>query len=135
MDSNNTNNKKMLTPPIRIEDLSPGKFAKMNGSVVYRFKPVTQAYWLDGVWIVEKHNHLSTWDVPERLEEDGQNHFYVIPIETPQKKHVDNALLMLKDALKHKQIDNLSYVENWNTLKNYLKSDIIKKKSKKVNNA
>jgi len=71
---------------------------------------------LDGLLIIERHPEKTlTWT-------DLKNYSF---ISKPKKKHIDNAIKQLKDTLKFQGIDNLSYVENLDILKNYLKSDIV----------
>lgn len=121
----------MKPPKIKIEDLLIGEFADVNGSIVYRYKPPISVGinpWaaMDYVWIIEKHNHKPLWGGVEQ-DTDKTNHYYGFPIKSPEKKHVDQTIGLLHNALKDKHIDNLTYVENLNILKNYNKCGIVVK--------
>src|SRR5579859_1902915 len=104
---------------MKINDLKVGQFGKVNGSVVYRFKITQQSenMWpsLDGCFIVEKHPQKSLGWL------DLETGTGTSIIDSPQHKHVSNTIKQLKDSLKFKLIDNLTYVENYAILKNYLK--------------
>lgn len=101
-------------------DLKVGQFGKVNGSVVYRYRTESfQVIWfpsMDGCLIGERHPEKTLGWLDSKVCE---------LIETPQTKHVNNAIKQIKDTLKFKGMDNLTYVENYSILKNYLKSDIV----------
>jgi len=110
---------------VRTIDLKIGQFADMNGSVIYRYQPSTigTGGWMPGVWFIENHNHLPIYDAPSGTDDAGQHCWMVVPIANPDKKHVDQAINMLKKAMKDKQLNGLTYVDNYVTLKGYLKPD------------
>lgn len=117
-----------------IRDLKVGQFAERNESIVYRYqKSQIQLYpFADGLFIVQQSPEFRIWQntpretIAEKLAPTGQIGHDANGIEVPQKKHVDNAIKMLKDYLNRGQIDNLTYVENYHILKNYLKPVIVK---------
>lgn len=102
-------------------DLKVGQFGKVNGSIIYRFRLYNKFLILfpstEGCLIIEKHPEKALgWFECKNCE----------LIETPQTKHVSNAIKQLKDTLKFKSVDNLTYIENYSILKNYLKPVIVK---------
>ena len=113
----------------KLVELPIGKFASVNGSIVYRFEPYnTNLPWYTdpatGIFIVEVHNHLPMIDAYNGYEPEkdpGTFGYYCDPIDKPEKKHVDNAICMLKKAMAKKEINGLTYVDNYVTLKEYLK--------------
>jgi hypothetical protein len=125
---------------MNLNNLEVGQFAERNKSVIYRYRntiPIITTLWLfekNGLFIVERSPEVPIWqDTPKdnidnamvtssKRDTSTCNIFY---IEKPKKKHVDNAIKMLKDALKDKNIDNLTYIENLNILRNYLKTVIV----------
>ena len=111
--------KKNKTP---INNLKAGTFVKCNGSTLYIFRSITTYMeypsLYDGIFIVERH--------PERTLNWTNLETYR-SITRPKKKHVDNAIKLLKDHFKFKIIDNLSYIESLSILKNYNKCGIVVK--------
>lgn len=112
---------------IKTIDLKVGQFADLNGSIVYRYKPENSTGWIPGIWIIEKHNHLSVYDALRYLGETGEYYYMVEPIEIPDKKHIDNTICLLKKAMKANELDGLTYVDNLSNLKDYLHETIISK--------
>lgn len=104
-----------------INNLKVGTFVKCNGSTLYVFKPmkIYMNYPSEqGIFIIEKHPEKSLGWLELRT--------YNI-ISTPKRKHVVNAIKQIKDTFKFKDIDNLTYIENLNILKNYNKPAIVSK--------
>lgn len=110
---------------IIMQDLPIGKFADMNGSVVYRYQNPTpnNMTWFPGVWFIENHNHLPLHEAASGKDEKGQHAYLVEPYDIPAKKHVDQAINLLKKAVKDKQVNGLTYLDNYVTLKEYLKNE------------
>jgi len=110
---------------VKTTDLKIGQFADMNGSVIYRYQPssIGRGSWLPGIWFIENHNHLPIYDAPTVISEDGQYTYMVVPYSNPENKHVAQAINLLKKAMRDKELDGLTYVDNYVTLKGYLKRD------------
>lgn len=109
---------------IKLTDLKVGQFGDLNGTIVYRFKPDDRTGWLPGVWIIEKHNHLSVYDAMGKLSEDGRYSYMVELVEVPDKKHADNAICLLKKAMRNKELDGLTYLDNLSNLKDCIKAHV-----------
>lgn len=100
-------------------DLKVGQFGKVNGSVIYRFRLEKTIFFpsTEGCLTIEKHPEKTLgWFDCKTCE----------LIELPQVKHINNAIKQIKDTLKFKGMDNLTYIENYSILKNYLKPVIVK---------
>lgn len=111
---------KIQKPKKSINSLKVGKFVKCNGSTLYIYKSKGKIppMWssLSGILTIERHPEKTlSWP-------DLNNYTFV---SKPKKKHIDNAIKQVRDKFKLSGIDNLSYIENLNILKNYLKSDIV----------
>jgi hypothetical protein len=117
---------------MNLSDLKVGQFAERNKNILYRVKPknsVEWPNWLSGTYHVYKHPEIPLWKDPPPSE--GVIHWggindEVTFVANPERKYVNNTIKMLKDDLKDNKIDNLTYIENLNILRNYLKSDIVK---------
>src|SRR5690348_14671402 len=103
---------------LAIEKLQLGMFAEMNGSIVYKYnnKINHMAWFPECIWVIEKHGHKPIYEA--RIENEDKNvpsywTYFVNPVEIPKKKHIDNAICILKKAAKEKKIDGLSYLENY----------------------
>ena len=111
---------------MNVSDLKVGQFAERNKNIIYRFKPknISGGYpdWLNGIYHIDRNPEIPLWHSTNGWTAREE---YCNLINNPEKKHVDNAIRMLKDDLKKGGIDNLSYVENLSILKNYLKPDIV----------
>jgi len=105
-------------------NLPVGKFADQNGSVIYKYKSVTNNS--DGYWLIERHNHKSmhTKYVPIENPKGGYITwaYIVTPIDKPEKKHIDQAICLLRKASKEGFIDGLCFLENLTTLKELLRA-------------
>jgi hypothetical protein len=123
---------------MNLSNLKVGQFAERNKSVIYRYKnPKGEKLWFpwdDGLFTVERSPEApigitTTEDIIKNAMVTSSKYdnpsYNVSYIEKPKKKHVDNTIKMLKDALKDKNIDNLTYIENLNILRNYLKTVIV----------
>ncbi len=112
----------------KLVDLKIGQFASVNGSIVYRYKPYDDGLYIgeNGTFIIEEHNHLPMIDAYRGYEvgRDTDNYgFYCDVIDRPEKKHVDNAICILKKEMREGKLNGLTYVDNYVTLKGYLKPD------------
>lgn len=115
---------------IPVSDLKVGNFANVNGSIIYRFDIASSRnFWYDltGCFTIEKHNHKVMGDWWVSLGDDTESRrstysYMVELIEKPKKKHVDNAIAMLKKDAKEHRVTGLQYLENYTILKDYLKA-------------
>lgn len=108
-------------------ELPIGKFADLNGSVIYRYESVTKdSGWIPGCWLIEKHNHLTPYDELVNVAEENKYpwnwQYFVKPIDNPKKKHIDNAIAILRDSSKKGLISGLCYLEHINSLKELLRA-------------
>src|SRR5579863_6307840 len=105
----------------KLVDLPIGHFADVNGNIVYRYQRDNGAvmYWFPpGIYVIEKHGHQQMQEAYRGygvekhpgIEDRG---YFCDPIEKPHKKHVDQAINLLKKAMKDKQINGLTYVDNY----------------------
>lgn len=107
----------------QINKLKVGTFVKCNSSILYIFKTMTKEQYFhsfDGVLVIERH--------PEKTLSWGDLFIYV-HIAKPKKKHIINTIKQVKDTYKYEAMDNLTYIENLDILKNLLKSDIVDRKN------
>jgi hypothetical protein len=116
---------------IPLSELPVGKFANLNGSIVYRYESVIikGSGWIPGCWLIEKHNHLTPYDELICIEGESDWQYYVTQIEKPEKKHLDNAIAHLKDDCKKGLISGLLYLEHLTRLKELLRAYAKKKET------
>lgn len=118
---------KKIIGTTKLTELSVGRFASINGNIVYKYKQFDSNtnYWFPpGVLLVEKHGHLVMLDAyrgygtGKSVDEYG---YFCDPIEHPNKKHCDNVIAMARKMMKENTLDGLSYVDILYTMKHYIK--------------
>lgn len=124
---------KKILETTRLTDLPVGKFASINGNIVYRYAPSNTGredypfLELPGIYKIEDHGHLpmlASFGAYESVDKDLATYgYYCDVIDKPEKKHVDNAICILKKSMKDKKLNGLTYVDNYVTLKRYIKPD------------
>lgn len=121
---------KPLIGTVKLKELQVGKFANVNGTIVYRYMTDDKknTYWFPpGIFIIEKHNHLNMGDAYRTYSDVGTNQadygYWCDPIEVPYRFHVDQALNLLQKENREKKLNGLVYVENYETLKSYIRAD------------
>jgi hypothetical protein len=102
-----------MTP---INEVPVGKFVRLAGNVVY----VIKNNFKDNYALIPIEGHVSkdeAWDVK------------VYVYKRLNKQWIERAKESLKDSSLHKSpiVDNLTYIENLNILRNYLKPVIVSK--------
>ena len=105
-------------------DLPVGKFADLNGSIIYRFESVTtKGGWgyLNGCWMIEQHNHKTPYDEMIQVGE-GDWEYFVKPIDNPSKKHIDNTIAILRKTSKDGLLSGLCFLEHLTALKELLRA-------------
>ena len=112
---------------ISASKLQVGKFAELNGSIIYRFDSVIINYagsFCPGFWMIEKHNHLTPYDELFLLDKEhpGDWQYFVKQIDKPEKKHIDNAIAILKDNSEKGLISGLLFLEHLIRLKELLRA-------------
>jgi hypothetical protein len=121
---------------VLISDLPIGTFADMNGFTIYRYQSKDcvslRETWMPGVWIIEARLDRSIFHAPYVIDADGQWEYMAIPCGKPAKKHVDQAINLLGRAAENGKINSLTYLDNYVTLKGYLKPYSAKKKADKA---
>lgn len=120
---------KKLIGTLKLADLLVGHFASVNGNIVYRYEKEDKRenYWFPpGIFVIEKHGHLPMHDAYREYisgtPKDQYGYYYDV-IDVPDRKHVDQAINLLKKKVTEKQLNGLVYLENYTTLMSYIEAD------------